>query len=191
MKMKRNLALAALGLALGAVLVVTQAARSDNGPQSCKVEGSWVGKVTGTPVTWSYALMPDPSGRTAAMAGSVQVPLGPSVVVPGLFPDLDYYSPMVGQVRMTGPDTMEGTALGYGMKKGFPFNQIVCIWVNNVQSRFVETGKIVATNHLAFYAPSADADGDGIPDPNAVPALCLPPSISLETRVPIMPPCTP
>ena len=189
MKMKRNIALAALGVALGAALILTQAGWSEIA--SYKLEGSWIGKVVGTPVTWSYAMIPDPSGRRAAMSGSVQVPLGPSVVIPGLFPDLEYYSPMVGQVRMTGPDTTEGTALGYGMKKGFPFNQVVCIWVNNVQSRFLEPGKIVSTNHLAFYAPSADADKDGLPDPGAVPALCLPASISLETRVPIMPPCTP
>jgi hypothetical protein len=191
MKMKRRIALAALGVVLGAVLVVTQAAWSNNEPQANKLDGSWVGKVIGTPVTWSYALMPDPSGRTAAMAGSVQVPLGPSLVIPGLFPDMEYYSPMVGQVRMTGPDTCEGTALGYGMKKGIPFNQIVCIWVNNVQSRFLDPGTRIATNHLAFYDPSSDANHDGIPDADAVPALCLPPSISLETRVPIMPPCTP
>ena len=191
MKVKRNIALAALGVALGTVLIVTQAAWSDKEPQSFKLEGAWIGKVTGTPVTWSYTLAPDPSGRRAAMSGSVQVPLGPSVLIPTLFPDMEYYSPMVGQVVMTGPDTSEFTAVWYGMKKAFPFNKIVFIGVNSGQGRFTGPGKAENTNHLAFYAPSADADGDGLPDPGAAPALCLPASLSLETRVLIMPPCTP
>lgn len=45
------------------------------------------------------------------------------------------------------------------------------------------------THHLAFYNPSADGDGDGLPDPGEDPALCLP--ASLDTRVPLMAPCTP
>jgi hypothetical protein len=176
-----------------AVVAATAAtiAWTDAEPQSFKLEGSWIGKVPGTPVTWSYTLVPDPSGRKAAMSGSVQVPLGPSVIIPSLFPDVEYYSPMVGQVVMTGPDTTEFTVVWYGMKKGFPFNQVVCIGVNSGQGKFTGPGKGMNTNHLAFYAPSADADGDGLPDPGAVPALCLPASLSVETRVPIMPPCTP
>jgi hypothetical protein len=98
---------------------------------------------------------------------------------------------MVGQIRMTGPKTLEGTAIWYGMKKGIPFNQIVCIGVNNVQGIFTGPGEAVFTNHLAFYAPTADGDGDGLPDPGVEPDLCVPASISVETRVPIMPPCTP
>ena len=125
------------------------------------------------------------------MSGSIPVPLGPSVIVPGLFPDLEYYSPMVGQVTMTGPDTADFTAVWYGMKKGFPFNQVVCIGVNSGQARFTEPGKSIHTNHMAFYASSADADHDGLPDPGQAPVLCLPPSVSLENRVPLLPPCTP
>jgi hypothetical protein len=125
------------------------------------------------------------------MSGMVEVPLGPSVVVPGLFPDLEYYSPLVGQVNLTGPDTSEFSAVMYGMKKAFPFNKVVCIIVNSGESKLLGPGKIQNANHLVFYAPTADADGDGLPDPGAVPALCLPASVSVETQVPIMPPCTP
>ena len=75
------------------------------------------------------------------------------------------------------------------MKKGFPFNQVVFIGMNNGQGRFTAPGKAIATNHMAFYAPSADADGDGLPDPGQAPVLCLPPSIAISTRLPMVPPC--
>jgi hypothetical protein len=188
--LKSKITRAGVLLALVAAAVAT-VAWSNQHPVCFKLEGSWIGKVVGTPVTWSYALIPDASGRSAALSGSIQVPLGPSLLVPGLFTNLEYYSPMVGQVRMTGRDRIEGTAVWYGMKKGFPFNQIVCLGLNNVQGKFVEEDTLVLTNHLAFYDPSADADGDGLPDPGAVPALCVPGKVSVETRVPIMPPCTP
>ncbi len=174
-----------------ALVVAVAASLAQSQSQSNKLEGSWIGKVPGTPVMWSYTLSPDPSGRSAAMSGSIPVPLGPSLIVPGLFPDLEYYSPMVGQATMTGLDTAEFTAVYYGMKKGFPFNQVVFIGVNSGQVTFTDPGKSIHTNHLAFYAPTADADHDGLPDPGQLPVLCVPASISLETRVPIMPPCTP
>ncbi len=155
-----------------------------------KLEGSWIGKVPGTPLMWMETLAPDSSGRSAAMGGSIPVPVGPSVVG-GLFPDLEYYSTMVGQVVMTGPDTLQFTAVWYGMKNAAPFNQVVLIGVNSGQGRFIAPDKIVNTDHLAFYYPSADADHDGLPDPGQTPALCLPGTVSLETRVPILPPCTP
>ena len=36
---------------------------------------------------WTYTLSPDPSGRRAAMYGTVQVAIRPSVVNSNLFPD--------------------------------------------------------------------------------------------------------
>ena len=179
------------GLLLAVVTAAGTIAWTGTEPQSYKLEGAWVAKVPGTPIMWNYALSPDPSGRSAAMFGEIQVPIGPSIIVPGLFPDLEYYSTMVGEIKMTGPDTCEFSSVWYGMKKGFPFNQVVFIGMNNGQARFIEPGRALGTNHLAFYAPSADADGDGLPDPGQAPVLCLPPSVSIGTRLPMMPPCTP
>lgn len=62
MKKKRNITLTTLGMALGTVLIVTQAAWSDKEPQSFKLEDARIGKVPGTPVTWSHPLIPAPSG---------------------------------------------------------------------------------------------------------------------------------
>ncbi len=183
MKIRRNIALAAFGVVLGTVVILTQAGWSES--KSYKLEGAWIGKVPGYPIMWSYAVSPDPSGRTASMSGSVQVPLQPSLLKPGVFPDLEYISPMVGSVRMTGPNTFEATAVWYGMKKGFPFNQVVFIGLNNAQAVFLDSGQMIMTNNLAFYDPTADADGDGLPDPGATPALALPPATTVETRLPL------
>ena len=55
--------------------------------RSLKLEGAWVAKVVGMPLQWTYTLSPDPSGRRAAMYGTVQVAIRPSVVNSNLFPD--------------------------------------------------------------------------------------------------------
>ena len=138
MKTKRNIALAALGVALGTILIFTQAAWSDKRPQPYKLEGAWIAKVVGAPLQWTYALVPDSSGRSASISGSIQVHIPPAVVAPGLFADLEYNSPIVGEIVMTGPDTTKFTAVWYGMKKGYPFNQIVCIGVNSGWTKFTD-----------------------------------------------------
>ena len=188
---RKNIIIGALTAAAAALLVVTQTAGSNQNKIANKLEGAWIANVVGMPLQWTYALSPDPSGRRATISGSIQVHIPPAIVKPGLFADLEYNSPIVGETVMTGPDTAEFTAVWYGMKKGFPFNQIVCIGVNSGVLTFTGPGKSEGTHHLAFYYPSADGDGDGLPDPGAVPALCLPATGTIDTRVVLMPPCKP
>jgi hypothetical protein len=192
MKKNRKIALAALAVAVGTVLIATQAAWSGRDGEPPRLEGAWIAKVVGMPLQWTYVLSPsDPAAKSAAISGSIQVHVPPAVVAPGLFADLEYNSPIVGEIVMTGPDTTKFTAVWYGMKKGYPFNQIVYIGVNSGWGKFTGPGKSEGTHHLAFYYPSADGDGDGLPDPGAVPALCLPAAGTIDTRVPMLPPCTP
>jgi hypothetical protein len=73
----------------------------------------------------------------------------------------------------------------YGIKKGFPFDQFVFIGMNSGQIRYTGPGKAEGTHNLAFYDPSSDQDGDGLPDPGATPALALPPTTTVETRLPL------
>ena len=35
-------------------------------------------------------------------------------------------------------------------------------------------------NHMKFYDPSADADGDGLPDPGQKPVFPVPPTTSID-----------
>jgi hypothetical protein len=191
MQTKRNIALAGFGVVLGAVLILTQAGWSGVG--SSKLEGAWIAKVPPevAPLQWSYTLVPDPSGKRPAMYGSIQVHIPPAIVPPYPFPELEYNSDMVGELVMTGRNTGKFTAVWYGMKRDFPFNQIVYIGVGSGQVRFTGPGKAETINALAFYAPETDGDGDGLPDPGEAPTLCLS-AQSQDTRVPMLPPaCTP
>jgi hypothetical protein len=179
-------------VALGTVIIVTQGAWSDRHHSAYKLEGAWIAKVVDpAPLQWTYTLSPDPDGRSAAMYGSINVGLKPVVLNPALFPDFEYSTDFVGELVMTGPNAMKFTAVWYGMKKGFPLDQIVLIGVNSGTGKFIGPGRTQVTHHLAFYAPSADADGDGLPDPGKAPSFCLPATISLDTRVPFLQPCTP
>jgi hypothetical protein len=49
---------------------------------------------------------------------------------------------------------------------------------------FVAPGKIEVLHNFAFYAPSADADGDGLPDPDAAPVHTVQLS-TVDTRMPL------
>jgi hypothetical protein len=149
------------------------------------------------PMQWAYTLSPDPSGRRAAMVGSIHVKI-PALAYPdpGLFSDLDYQTDMVGEVEMIGHDTAEFTAVWYGMKKDgliigpFTFDKVVFIGTTSGQFKFTGPGKGAATHNIAIYLPSTDSDGDGLPDPGSNPAACLP-AMSIDTRVGLLPPCTP
>ena len=170
----------------------------DQHPQSFKLEGAWVARVPSfPPLLWTYILVPDPSGRRASISGSIQVAVPVREMFPPLLADQEYISPLVGEMVMTGHDTMKFTAIWYGLKKLVPSNQnpfeeqVVNIGVTSGEGKFIGPGKLTGAHHMAFYYPEADADGDGLPDPGQVPFFCLPKTISVDTRVGLMPPCSP
>ncbi|MBI2924637.1 MAG: hypothetical protein HYY24_02910 [Verrucomicrobia bacterium] len=181
MKNKQYAVLAVCAAAAGAFLLFNPPAQSEAGHRHAnKLEGAWIAKapVPGMPVQlqWTYTLSPDPSGRRAALSGSIQVHIPPAIVPPvGRFADLEYNSPFVGELVMTGHDTADFTAVWYGMKKAFPFNQIVYIGVNSGQVTFTGPGQSEVTHALAFYAPSTDGDNDGLPDPGEGPRFACHP----------------
>jgi hypothetical protein len=185
-------AVAALSLAL------TQNAGSQVAQQANKLEGSWIAKVPGTAIQWNYTMAPlDPSGHRAALTSTLHVRIPGEVFYPGVIPPVDYFTPFVGEVVMTGPNTAKYKAVGYGMKKVVPsesypfFEQVAYICAATGDVKFTGPGKIEIIHQITNYLPSADLDGDGLPDPGQAPLIALPPTPTIDTRVGLLPPYTP
>jgi hypothetical protein len=188
MKTKRNLALAILGVAVGTAVILTQTAWSDRHHQPFKLEGSWIAKVPGSPLSWTYMLAPsDSSGRRAALTGGFVI--GDPTLF-GLFPEAETTSQFIGDSVVTSHDTGAFTVLHYGLKKGASGPEIVYIVMDGGAIKKKAPGKLEVLHTLAVYLPAQDQDGDGLPDAGETPQYCLPVP-SLDTRLPIVAPCQP
>ena len=178
-----KVALATLISISACLLLAAPAAMAERG--AYKLEGAWVARVEGTPIQWSYVLVPDPSGRRASLAGSIDVGFS----VAALFGPTDRSSMLMANLVMTGPDRGVFNSLWYGLKE-LPETSPVgseVIWIGMSTGTFAfrAQGTIDVVHNFAFYDPSADADGDGLPDPGAMPKY--------ETQIPtvdtrLMPP---
>ena len=180
---KHNLVVTALAAAATvAFMVITPADAANEDSGAFKLEGAWIAKGVGFPLQWTYVLSFDPSGRRASLHGSIDVGLGGSGF------DADRGSPLLGELVMTGPDTAKFISVWYGLKTtppGSPVSaQIVYIGVNKGDVKFTGPGKGTASHHIAYYLPSSDADGDGLPDQGTTPALGPIPITTFDTRLP-------
>ena len=178
-------------------LILAQNAGSQTAPQAYKLEGSWIAKVPGTPIQWNYTMASlEPSGHRAALTSTLHVRVPGEVFYPQDIPPVDYFTPFVGEVVMTGPKTAKFTSVGYGMKKVAPsleypfFEQIVYICTGTGDIKFTGPGKIENTVQITVYPLSADLDGDGMPDPGQACLKALPPTVTLDTRVGFVRPAT-
>jgi hypothetical protein len=192
---KKKLIAVTFATAATALLVITQAAWTGPNSEANKLEGAWIAKAVTGPVQASYVITPsDPSGQRATLSGLIQVRIPIEVLLPGVFGESEISGDFVGEAVMTGPSTASYTVVGYGRKRlnpPTPFKEkVVLIWVDSGQIQFTESGKLQVTHCVAYYHPNADADGDGLPDPGQTPVVCLP-ATTLDTRVGLIPPCTP
>jgi hypothetical protein len=187
---KKNLLLTILAAAAATLLIISQAAWSDQDRNSAKLDGTWVARVPGMPAQWNYVLTPaESSGRRASVYGIFTVP------IPGFLYGLpEEYEPeqpsaFWGYVALTGRNEAEGKAIWWGTKSAvpgnpaYPFKQVVHIGVDSFTVSFTAQGKTQVTHRMEFYDPSADADGDGLPDSGQAPVFSAPSIISLDTSL--------
>ncbi len=139
---------------------------SGQGGEAFKLEGAWIVRVvtvdgvppgTALPFQWSGVFAPSPDGRRATIHGSIEVAF-PKLV------DYDFPSALLGVAVQTSPSTAAFNSVWYLIKKGSPVDHIVAIGTARGEIRSVGQGKSETLYHFAFYLPSADADGDGLPD---------------------------
>ena len=180
---KKNIALTILAAVGGVLLILSQTAWTEKQGASAKLEGAWVARLPGTPFQWNYVLTPaEPSGRRATLWGTFTIPIpGALVGLPAQYqtPDLSVFS---GEVVMTERNEANGKVVWWGLKDTVVgIKQVVYIGVSSSTITFTAPGKAQVTHLMKFYDPTADADGDGLPDSGQQPAFSAPPVTSTDT----------
>lgn len=158
-----------------AVVLAAQAATSGQDQGAVKLEGAWIARVTSSPFPdgpyqWTYIMAPTQSGRSASLHGTVDLSF------PAGIPH-DSTTPIIGEIRQTGPDTAAFNAVWYGLNEGV----VVFIGRSWGTARFLGRDRAEVQHNFEFYLPSADVDGDGLPDGPAAGAFS---ATSQDTRVP-------
>ena len=179
-----KVALTAVMTVTACLLLTAPAALADK--VAYKLDGAWVAKVVGFPGQWSYVFAADPSGRRAYGHGSIDIGFDPAVFGCALG-ESNADSPILINLRMTGPDTAVGYSVWYALTTAVPASaEIVFIGEVRTETRFVAPGKGESVHYFSFYLPSQDVDpADGFPDEGEMPACSAPvPIYTSDTRLP-------
>jgi len=188
MKTKRNIVIAAVAVAFGTLLVLTQVAWFDPHHEPFQLDGSWLARIPGTPWSWFYTITPsNPGGRAGVLLGTM--PVG-DPTRGGAFPTAEYETMLIGTFAMTNPNEAAFTTVSYGMKKGVPFPERVWIEVDSGVIKKTGPGQTEVSHNDSYFLPSQDADGDGLPDKDQMPVACAP-FKSVDKRLPLLAPCKP
>ena len=129
------------------------------------IGGSWIATEEGTCMTMEELITPlDPEGTTAAFQGAV---MNYGAQLPGLLQGFgaDMFSPFVGHMIMTGPDTAKGAEVAYlvAASNSPPTMTIVSIVHLSNRFRFTDPDTMISEYMSAVYAPSADGLPHGKP----------------------------
>ena len=200
-KNKRNIALLAIimltALLLTASLsVITESSWAQDSEEPWSgwpIVGSWISFIprsadTGD-VVQEWTVSPqDLSGQNFTFVMRYANPV-PTLL--GAFPDADHMSDLIGQAVRTGLNTYEFTAIQYGTKKvPGKFPEILYISVMYGTARLIDENTMEGEGSHAIFLPSADADGDRLPDEGQEPIACFPYAFTSK-RVGLMTPCVP
>jgi hypothetical protein len=178
----KKLAVAVAGITIaGGALCVT-----GFGQKSYRLNGGWVG---GNPsYTWSVLFAPsDPTGQTAAARPILKYFNNQFAGLLAAF-GADNLSDATGEAKMVSLDTAQWTLISYMQvtpHQPGDLLQNMAIVVSHGTWKFTSDNTAVLNYTLDIYPPSADADGDGFPDPGTTPVLSVP-TIDNAKRVPIL-----
>jgi hypothetical protein len=177
-----------LGLILAAIaLVAGTLSVTGFGTKYYRLGGAFVGGHPG--FTWSAIQAPmDPLGQTCAARPIVKYY---DAQFAGLLASFgaDSLSDVVGEARMISPDTARWTLISYAQATPHlpgDLLQNMAIVMFSGTWKFTSDNTVVLNYTVNVYLPSADADGDGYPDPGAQPVLTIPGVVDNAKRVPIL-----
>jgi len=179
---KKHLFVLAVGAA--AVGLLTIAA---SGPEQgqYKLGGAWIGKGAGA--VWNCLMAPkDPAGNTVGLYVKYQAYGADLAGLAAAF-GADRSSEAVGEAVMINRDTDKFTLVSYGQAVGANGElEIKSISVVFGTLQFTDANHAVLHYAIKVYPAAADADGDGMPDPGATPAVTIPDLTDTAQRVPIL-----
>ena len=178
--------LVCLGI-IGAALTVGTMCVTGFGQKYYRLGGAWIGGHPG--FTWSAIQAPmDPLGQTCADRPIVK---NFDAQFAGLLAAFgaDNLSDAVGEARMVSPDTARWTLLAHAQATPHAPGELLAtkaIVLFSGTWKFTSNDTVVLNYTVSVYLPSADADGDGLPDANAQPVLTIPGIVDNARRVPIL-----
>ena len=178
---KLSVSLAVIALLAGTLSV------TGFGQRYYRLGGAWVGGHPG--FTWSALQAPlDPLGQTCAARPILKYFDAQFAGLLAFF-GADNLSDALGEARMINPDTAKWTLLAYAQatpQQPGDLLQNKAIVLYSGTWKFTSQNTAVLNYSVNVYLPSADADGDGLPDANAEPAMSIPGFVDNARRVPIL-----
>jgi hypothetical protein len=176
-----GLGLAALGLVAGTLCMTAFT------PRFYRLGGAWVGGHPG--FTWSaIQAQMDPLGQTCCDRPILKYYDAQFAGLLAAF-GADSLSDAVGEARMISPDTAQWTLLAYAVATPHQPGDLLqnkAIVMFSGTWKYTSQDTAVLNYTVNVYLPSADADGDGLPDANAQPVLTIPGVVDNAKRVPIL-----
>lgn len=103
----------------------------------------------------------------------------------GMFPEATSYSDAVGMGVRTGHNTWDITVMRYGANGP---KKVYIVVMSGVETYTDDASVQEATFTAAIYLAEQDKDGDGWPDEDESPQMCLPLTLT-SPRMPILPMC--
>jgi hypothetical protein len=169
---------------LAVLLVAAGATVAWMNQRDYQMGGNWIGKGAGTVWTALHAPLNPEADANASQVKFQSYGANTAGLIAAF--GGDRMSEFVGQGKMINRDTGKWTLVGY-VQAGENPPQIVAIVVVHGTWKFTDRDHAVLNYTIDDYLATADADGDGMPDPGAIPALTIPDQIDTAQRVPILP----